>query len=548
MSKFFITTAIDYTNGAPHLGHAYEKVLADVLARYRRLKGDEVFFLTGVDQHGQKVQQTAAKQGMEPQQFVDGVTEKFLALWKKLDVRYDGWAATTDELHKQNVRANLQGLWDDKDPATGESRWLYKKTQRGFYSVRQEQFLTDKERNAQGEFSPEWQPVEERDEENFYFRLTQDRSTGTPGFDPKRWLLDFIDHRSAQGKPFVVPDFRVAELRNAVEKLEGDLCISRPAARLQWGIPFPENFGAGFVTYVWFDALLNYISFVPGHDPRFVGQGESPDAPSFAQWWQTALHIIGKDILIPAHGVYWPIMLKALGYPDDEIPTLLVHGWWNLSGEKMSKSLGNSVDPDALADRYGAEALRYYLMSDIATGRDADFSEERLVSKYNVDLANSVGNLLNRSLNMARKYRDGILRVAPSFDGLAMMDGYAADMDAAQVQAGLGRAAGLAVACNQFVDAAAPWKLAKDPARGAELEAVLYQLAESLRIIAILVSPVLPKAAHGIFDQLNWKPELVGDDRRFRLDEATWGGLPDGHVVNAPTPLFPRIETKPAAT
>ena len=542
VSKFFITTAIDYTNGAPHLGHAYEKVLADVLARYRRLKGEEVFFLTGVDQHGQKVQQSAAKAGMSPQEFVDGVTGKFVTLWKKLGVNYDGWAATTDELHKKNVRENLQILWDDKDPATGESRWLYKKTQRGFYSVRQEQFLTDKERNAEGEFGREWQPVEEREEENFYFRLTQDRATGAPGFDPKEWLLDFIDRRNAEGRPFVVPAYRVTELRNAVEKLEGDLCISRPASRLQWGIPFPESFGAGFVTYVWFDALLNYLSFVPGHDPR-AGEGDS----SFSQWWRSALHVIGKDILIPAHGVYWPVMLKACGYPDDEIPTLLVHGWWNLAGEKMSKSLGNSVDPEVLADRYGAEALRYYLMSDIATGRDAEFSEERLAGRYNADLANSLGNLLNRSLNMARKYRDGVLRAAPAFNGWSVIDGCPTEMDAAQVQAGLARATQFAVACNQLVDAAAPWKLAKDPARGAELDAVLYQLAESLRIIAILVSPVLPQAAHGIFDQLNWKPELAGDDRRFRLEDAVWGGLPDGHTLNAPTPLFPRFETKPAA-
>ncbi len=546
MSKFFITTAIDYTNGAPHLGHAYEKVLADVLARYRRLKGEEVFFLTGVDQHGQKVQQSAAKAGMAPQQFVDGITEKFLTLWKKLDVRYDDWAATTDELHKKNVRENLQILWDDKDPATGESRWLYKKTQRGFYSVRQEQFLTDKERNAQGEFGPEWQPVEEREEENFYFRLTQDRATGAPGFDPKQWLLDFIDRRGAQGKPFVVPDFRVAELRNAVEKLEGDLCISRPASRLQWGIPFPEDFGAGFVTYVWFDALLNYLSFVPGHDPSFgeSEEGNAPDAPTFPQWWRSALHVIGKDIMIPAHGVYWPVMLKALGYPDDEIPTLLVHGWWTVDGEKMSKSLGNIIDPNDPADRYGAEAVRYFLMAEAATGRDADYTEARLVGRYNADLANSVGNLLNRSLNMARKYRDGVLRSAPPLEGLAIIDAYAADMDAARVQGALGRAAQLAVLCNQLVDTAAPWKLAKDPARAGELDAVLYRLAESLRILAILVSPVVPKAAHGIFDQLNWKTDLAGDDRRFRLDEAQWGGLPDGHVINAPTPLFPRIETK----
>ncbi len=616
MSKpFFITTAIDYTNGAPHIGHAYEKVLADVLARYHRLKGDDVFFLTGVDQHGQKVQQSAEKQGVEPQQFVDEITAKFVALWDKLDVQYTGWAATTDPLHKECVRANLHKLWDDKDPATGQSRWLYKKSQRGFYSVRQEQFLTDKERGPDGQFGPEWGVVEERDEENFYFRLTQDPATGLPGWDPKQWLLDFIAKRSAEENPFVVPDFRVAELRHAVEKLDGDLCISRPASRLKWGIPFPESFGAGFVTFVWFDALVNYITFVPGHDPnhaermkdeggRMKGSVEDgpppsssaagptsssfiPHPSSFASLWPP-LHVIGKDILIPAHGVYWPVMLKALGFSDDEMPTLLVHGWWNIAGAKMSKSLGNVIDPDALADKYGAEALRYYLMSDIATGKDADFSEERLIQSYNAALANSLGNLLNRTLSMAGKYRVGKVRQSPveewgtpmppapsdapdavkhmpwhsGFDapgGKVYPDDYSNSFNMAvtaytghmrdsAIQWALEQVVQRATSANQLVDTAAPWKLAKDQTeRGkAQLDIVLYSLAESLRIIAILISPVLPRAAHGIFDQLQWKLDAAGHESRFRLADAQWGGLPDGHTLGQPTPLFPRIEA-PAA-
>ncbi len=597
MSKpFFITTAIDYTNGAPHIGHAYEKVLADVLARYHRLKGEDVFYLTGVDQHGQKVQQSAEKMGVEPQQFVDDITKKFTALWAKLDVQYSAWAATTDPLHKECVRANLQRLWDDQDPATGASRWLYKKTQRGFYSVRQEQFLTDKERGPDGQFGPEWGLVEERDEENFYFRLTQDPATGLPGCDPKQWLLDFIDQRSADKNPFVVPDFRVAELRNAVDKLEGDLCISRPASRLKWGIPFPESFGAGFVTYVWFDALVNYLSFVPGHD---VGKGErrkakgdgiesevshadSADAIAlrlspfaFSSLWPP-LHVIGKDILIPAHGVYWPVMLKALGFSDDEMPTLLVHGWWNISGAKMSKSLGNVIDPDALADKYGPEALRYYLMSDIATGKDADFDESRLVIRYNTDLANSLGNLLNRSLSMAGKYRGGVLKLPnretlsipvndaklpladwiepfiqayqDHFDGFSPVEDWEVREASSSflVSEAIDRVGDIASHANGVVESSAPWKLAKDPAQAERLDAVLYHLAESLRIIAILISPVLPKAAQGIFDQLNWKMNEQGQETRFRLADATWGGLPDGHTLGRPTPLFPRIET-PAA-
>ncbi len=658
MSKpFFITTAIDYTNGAPHIGHAYEKVLADVLARYHRLKGDEVFYLTGVDQHGQKVQQSAEKAGLEPQAYVDGITAKFTALWEKLDVKYSAWAATTDPLHKECVRANLQKLWDDKDPATGESRWIYKKTQRGFYSVRQEQFLTDKERGPDGQFGPEWGVVEERDEENFYFRLTQapaapgqDPTTGLPGCDPKQWLLDFIVKRhpellkqdsqdlqdapngaaganpihpanpenpvSNSTRPFVVPAFRAAELYNAVKKLEGDLCISRPASRLKWGIPFPETFGAGFVTYVWFDALVNYITYVPGHDPHYSertakrrsseeGSGATSPAadadntesasslrsfaPSrFNDFWPP-LHVIGKDILIPAHGVYWPIMLKALGFTDEEMPTLLVHGWWNIAGAKMSKSLGNIVDPDLLADKYGPEALRYYLMSDIATGRDADFSEERLIGAYNAALANSMGNLLNRTLSMSAKYRGGKVSQPPvqawgthmpaptnAAKGIELMEwhsafdapggkvypddyansfkmavtAYTGYMNDFAVQWALEQVTQRATAANQLVDSAAPWKLAKDQSeRGkAQLDIVLYSLAESLRIIAILISPVLPDAAHGIFDQLAWKLDEAGKDTRFRLADAVWGNLPDGHVLGKPVPLFPRIEAPaPAA-
>lgn len=515
-SRFFITTAIDYTNGAPHIGHAYEKVLADVLARYHRLKGDEVFFLTGVDQHGQKVQQSAEKQGVAPREFVAGITAQFVALWEKLGVRYDAWAATTDDRHKDCVQKILSRL-----NAEGQ---IYKDKRAGYYSVRQEQFLTDKERNADGEFGPEWGEVEFREEENYYFRLAGHRD----------WLLGLIDQRSAAGRPLVVPEFRVSELRNAVARMEGDLCISRPKARLAWGIEFP--FDPDFVTYVWFDALVNYISFAPGYDP-------APDADlaGFRAWWPP-VHVIGKDILIPAHGVYWPVMLKALGFADDAIPPLLVHGWWNIGGAKMSKSLGNSIDPDALADQFGAETLRYYLMSAITTGRDADFSAERLVQTSNTDLANSVGNLLNRSLNMAAKYREGVVGYGAAeirARGETICGGivteYVAAMERFEPHAALEAAGKLATWCNGLVEETAPWKLAKDPAGAEKLDAVLFTLAESLRILAILLSPVLPRAAAGIFSQLNW-------DHPFRLADARWGGLPDGHHLGKPTPLFPRLE------
>jgi methionyl-tRNA synthetase len=510
---FYITTAIDYTNSAPHIGHAYEKVLADVIARYHRLKGEKVFFLTGVDQHGQKVQQSAAKEGMPPAEFVKGVTQKFVDLWEKLDVKYDEWAETTSELHKRVVRGMLQRLFDEKK--------IYKDKQAGHYSIRQEQFLTDKERDASGEFGPEWGQVEFREEENYYFKLNQH----------KDWLLRYIDNR----KDAVIPDFRQTELRNAIEKLSGDLCISRPKSRLDWGIELP--FDKDFVTYVWFDALSNYISFA-GYDPKIDKYDAQPN--EFRDKWP-ALQIIGKDILIPAHGIYWLIMLHAVGFPDDQMPQLLVHGWWNLGGAKMSKSAGNIVDPFALAEKYSAEALRYYLMSEIVTGKDSDFSEQRLISSYNSDLANTLGNLLNRTLNMAQRYRAGKLS-GPSPGTIPHFSAYHTEMNEASIHAALKRISDFVTYWNQQIDLQQPWTLAKDDSQAEKLDSLLYQLTESLRIIAILISPVLPKAAHGIFDQLNWKMELSGKEKRFCLDDTKWGGLPDGHVVGKPVPLFPRIE------
>ncbi|PYK42876.1 MAG: methionine--tRNA ligase [Verrucomicrobia bacterium] len=521
---FFITTAIDYTNSAPHIGHAYEKILADVIARYQRLKGEDVFFLTGVDQHGQKVQQSAEREGVPPEQFVAGVTEQFIALWDKLGVCYDAWAATTDPLHKQCVQAMLQRLFDEGK--------IYKDKQVGFYSVRQEQFLTDKDRNEAGEFGPEWGEVEQREEENYYFKLN----------DHKEWLLQFL-----RAHPnFVSPPFRQTELANAVEKLTGDLCISRPKSRLSWGIELP--FDRDYVNYVWFDALSNYISFI-GYDPGLSSINDQPS--TFRDKWP-ALQVIGKDIMVPAHGIYWPIMLHALGFPDDQMPTLLVHGWWNISGAKMSKSLGNVVDPDALIEKYGAEAVRYYLMSDIAVGKDADFSEERLAGRYKSDLSDNIGNLLNRTLNMAHQF--GLAKLSAAGSDRSELSGLAeievpnvyvkckAGFECFRIDDALGMARALSGHCNIVIDALAPWKLRKQQTQIDLLKAILYYLTESLRILAILISPVLPRAAHGIFDQLNWKMELSGKEERFRLEDAKWGGLPDGHVVGKPVPLFPRIE------
>jgi methionyl-tRNA synthetase len=509
---FFITTAIDYTNSPPHIGHAYEKVLADVIARYHRLKGDNVFFLTGVDQHGQKVQQSAAKAGVPPAEFVKEMTQKFVDLWKKLDVKYDEWAETTSERHKKVVQGILQRLFD-----AGQ---IYEDKQAGYYSVRQEQFLTEKERGPDGEFGPEWGQVEFREEENYYFKLG----------DHKKWLFDYLEKRNDA----VIPDFRQTELRNAVEKLSGDLCISRPKSRLDWGIELP--FDKNFVNYVWFDALTNYISFA-GYDPSLSTFNSQPS--TFLDKWP-ALQIIGKDILVPAHGIYWLIMLHAIGFPDEVMPQLLVHGWWNLGGAKMSKSAGNVVDPFVLIEKHGAGALRYYLMSDIATGQDADFSEERLIERYNADLANSLGNLLNRTLNMAHRYRDGVITKTGGDSPLAVQSAdllrdYESAFGRFEVHTAINRLMEFASTCNAYIEMSAPWKLSKDPDRSEALDHVLFALAESLRIIGVLLSPILPTASRQIFYQLN-----IREEREMR--DASWNVLPEKHHLGKPVPLFPRIE------
>ncbi|HXY60028.1 MAG TPA: class I tRNA ligase family protein, partial [Chthoniobacterales bacterium] len=373
-----------------------------------------------------------------------------------------------------------------------------------------------------------------REEENYYFKLSQH----------KDWLIKLLKERPH----LIVPKFRHTELENAVHKISGDLCISRPKARLDWGIELP--FDKDFVTYVWFDALTNYISFA-GYDPSLSTFNSQPS--TFLEKWP-ALQIIGKDILIPAHGIYWLIMLHAIGFPDDAMPQLLAHGWLNIGGAKMSKSLGNIVDPNLLADKYGAEAVRYYLMSDIATGKDADFSEERLIDRYNADLSNAVGNLLNRSLNMVHRYSPNFSNRQINEDVISeeswpefvwrneTRTQFISRMDCQSCSQALREIHVFATSCDMFIDSVKPWLMARDARKFECLSAVLYQLIESLRIIAILISPVLPKAAHGIFDQLNWKMELSGKDERFALKDAEWGGLSDGHVVGKPVPLFPRIE------
>jgi methionyl-tRNA synthetase len=515
---FFLTTAIDYTNGSPHIGHAYEKVLADVIARYRRLAGEDVYFLTGVDQHGQKVQQTAEKEGVSPAEYVKTVTARFSALWEKIGVEYDGWAETTDSRHITCVQSILSDL-HAKDQ-------IYKKSYKGFYSVRQEQFLTDRDRDESGEFGAEWGEVTEIEEENYYFKL----SDHTP------WLRDFL----AKSDDTILPAFRKSELINALDKNTGaDLCISRPKERLTWGIELP--FDPDFVTYVWFDALINYISFV-GHTP-------DPTLPDFESIWTgRPIHIIGKDILVPAHGIYWLSMLHALGFSDEKMPQLLVHGWWNRSGEKMSKSLGNIVDPSELADTFGVDALRYYLVRDIHTGKDANFDVERLVMLFNTELANDLGNLCNRAVKMSVLYTGGIITPGGPLteDDTALQQSlidstatYRKAMDNHEVSIALEALNRHVTHCNQYIDRLKPWELNKNLENKARVATILNHLAESVAHCAVLLSPILPDAAEKLTVQV--KLPRLND---LKLDDLKWGLIPDGHEVESPSPVFPRIDVK----
>lgn len=496
---FFLTTAIDYANGRPHLGHTYEKVLADVIARYHRSLGQNVYFLTGVDEHGQKVQQSAQAKGVDPQAYCDEVSGWFQSLCDSIGTSYSTFVRTTNPEHKKVVRQYLQQLYDQ-----GE---IYFQEHEGFYSQRQEQFVTEKDM-VNGEWPEIYGEVVKTKEPNYFFKLSSYQD----------WLRETVEKNS----DFIFPSFRRNEVLAALEKPLNDLCISRPKTRLEWGIPLP--FDENYVTYVWFDALVNYVSFAGGR-------------------WPADLHVIGKDILIPAHAVYWPIMLKALNLPLPK--QILAHGWWMNRGAKMSKSVGNIVDPVPYIQTYGADALRYFVMREMVLGQDADFTDEKLQQRYRSDLANDLGNLVNRSLAMVGRYRGAVVpayaddKTGPLEADLRsneVVEKYREAMNSRQIHLALQHVWRLVQRANQYVEENAPWKLAKDPVQVERLDIVLAHLIESVRRLSILIEPVMPVTAQKIRQQMNL-PEAVAP-----LSEADFGTSLAGHKVNAPEPLFPRIE------
>jgi len=515
MSKrFYITTAIDYVNGEPHLGHAYEKIVTDVIARARRSLGEEVFFLTGLDEHGQKVQQAALDNGKDPQAYCDELAAIWKAFASKLNLTNDDFVRTSEPRHKEVVQAILSKLHT--------AGHFYKAQYTGFYSPKEETFLTEKDRRPDGTFDPSYGQVIELIEDNYYFKLKSQQ----------RWLIDYIETNA----DFIQPSYRRNEVLGFLKNNElEDLCITRPAARLNWGIPLP--FDKGFVTYVWFEALVNYISIPAAYGDQNVLSAlnsglRTPD--SGLRIWPADVHVIGKDIL-KFHTVFWPIMLKAMGLPLPK--QILVHGWWQKNGVKMSKATGNVINPIEVINEWGVDAFRFYVVRELDIGPDGNWTDASFQARYSAELANGLGNLINRSLSMLKRYRDGVV---PSYSNdlgdevNQAIHRIKEDFRTNHLQQALQDIWSIVGLTNQYVDRTAPFKLAKDPTKAARLDEVLYSLAETCRVLAVLLWPFMPTTAGKIYAQLGLS------DSPDNMNAVVWGGLTAGHKIGEPAALFPR--------
>ena len=512
---FYLTTAIDYLNGQPHLGHAYEKIITDVLARAQLSSGKNVFFLTGLDEHGQKVQQAAVAEGKSPQSYCDDLATEWKRLPAALNLHINDFVRTTEPRHRRAVQAVLTKLEKEGH--------FYKAEHSGFYSTRQETFLTDKDRLPDGSFDPFLGEVIELKEENYYFKLAPHQD----------WLIQHIERTPG----FIAPEHRRNEVLGFLKnnKLE-DLCVTRPHSRLSWGISVP--FAPDYVTYVWFDALVNYISVPADHgDPAVCAALElapTREGMEPRELWPADIHIVGKDIL-KFHAVYWPIMLKAMGLA---LPgRILAHGWWQKDGQRMSKSTGNTVDPTTVVAEWGIDAFRYYVVRELAIGADGNWTDAGFAARYNSELANGLGNLVNRSLSMLHRYRGGVLGRKSNdlaAEAAVAADGARSHLGECQPQAALQILWSLINRANQYVDHTAPFKLAKDPTESTRLDEVLYSLAEVCRVLAVLLWPFIPTTAEKIYTQLGIA------EAPDTFTSASWGGLKEGHKIGPIAPLFPR--------
>lgn len=517
MSKrFYLTTAIDYVNGHPHLGHAYEKIVTDVIARAHQALGENVFFLTGLDEHGQKVQQAAQAHGKSPEAYCDELAAIWQGFVGKLGLSNDDFVRTTQPRHKLVVQAILSKL-----NAEGH---FYKAAYKGFYSAKEETFLTEKDRLPDGAFDPSYGAVVELEENNYYFKLK----------DHQQWLIDYIE----ANPQFIAPASRRNEVLGFLKNntLE-DLCISRPAARLSWGIPLP--FDPDYVTYVWFDALVNYFSVAAAQgDPGI--NGILNGGQSGLELWPANIHVIGKDI-VKFHTVYWPIMLKAMGQP---LPRqVLVHGWWQKDGQKMSKTTGNVVDPLVVIEEWGLDAFRYYVIRELAIGPDGNWTDAGFQSRYGSELANGLGNLLNRSLSMLKRYRNGVVPAGTNqlaAETAACRERTIAAYQSNDPQEALIQIGQLITRANQYIDQTAPFKLAKDPQRAAELDLILYTLTDVCRVLGNLLWPVIPATAEKIQKQLGFATPVT-------TLTATDTPIAIGQAIGEIFALFPRKDQPPAA-
>jgi len=507
---FYITTPIYYVNDVPHIGHAYTTVAADVLARFKRLEGYQTFFLTGTDEHGQKVEKAAQERGVDPKAHCDEMVKRFQSLWQRLNISNNDFIRTTEDRHKKVVQRILQDLYD-----RGE---IYQDSYEGWYCVPCERFWTEKDL-MEGKCPDCLREVVALSEKNYFFRMSQYQS----------WLIEHIQTNDR----FILPSSRRNEILGFLQSPLEDLCISRPKKRLRWGIEIP--FDPDYVTYVWFDALINYVS----------GIGYGSDQNTFSDFWPEAIHLIGKDILT-THTVYWPTMLRGIGLTPPK--TVFAHGWWTVEGKKMSKSLQNVVEPNRLIDTYGPDAVRYFLMREVPFGMDGDFSHAAMIHRMNSDLANDLGNLFSRVLSMVIRYFDGTIPSPSSLKEidqrlleiarkvLAQLPGQMNDLAFNKALATVWE---MVSATNKYVDETAPWSLAKEEKDRSRLSTVLYQTLESLRIIALLLAPFMPTTAERMWVELG----MEGNPWERNLDQdGSWGGLAPGRKVVKPTPLFPRME------
>ena len=509
--KYYVTTPIYYVNDKPDIGHSYTTILADVLASYHRLLGTPTRFLTGTDEHGQKVQQAADKNGISAQEQCDQTVVRFQELWKRLEITNDDFIRTTEERHKSIVQEVLQELFDKDE--------IYRAEYEGWYCVGCEGLFTEKDL-VDGNCPECGRKVDAIVESNYVFRMSK----------YQEWLIKYIE----DNPEFIQPDFRANETLGFLKnnKLQ-DLCISRPKSRLAWGIELP--FDSDFVTYVWFDALLNYITAI----------GYKTDEEQFKKWWPVNHHLIGKDILT-THTVYWPTMLKAMGV---EMPkTIFAHGWWLTGRTKMSKSLGNVVNPMEMIDRYGVDAFRYFLIAEMTLGQDASFTEEAFVRRYNSDLANDLGNLLSRTSNMLGRYCEGKF---PAVDQTVVETGPEKELwDAVQqavvemeeclgsmhLNSGLASVLSAVRKVNQYFEIKQPWTLAKE-GKTSEVETTLALAAEALRVCSALLYPVMP-------ERMAELRKLFGLGKPDLECLRVFGVIKPGTDVPKTDPLFPRVELK----